>query len=272
MGPGKARPLVRTVRAQLALEIGAPCMWCGKTIPTRGARRDARTCSQSCRQAAHRFGSRCPSRPRTTSPLRLAYADPPYPGQARRYYRDHPDYAGEVDHRELLSRLASSYDGWALSTSARALPRVLSLAAGELGLDVRVASWHRGARKIPSRWPRPGWEPVVFAGGRRYVRAASEEDYEDVLVCGVTPRVTDPRRVVGAKPAAFWWWLFTLLGALPGDRFEDLFAGSGGGSRAWALYEERALVRLECMVEQPTSEETRRARPRTTRRASTSDS
>jgi len=53
-------------------------------------------------------------------PLRLAYADPPYPGKAY-LYRDHPDYGGEVDHAELIERLAA-YDGWALSTSAAALP------------------------------------------------------------------------------------------------------------------------------------------------------
>lgn len=45
-------------------------------------------------------------------PLRLAYADPPYPGKAR-LYRDHPDYGGEVDHAALIVRL-TEYDGWAL--------------------------------------------------------------------------------------------------------------------------------------------------------------
>src|ERR1041384_41386 len=50
---------------------------------------------------------------------------PPYPGKAF-YYRDHPDYAGEVDHADLIARLAA-YDGWALSTSAAALPAVLAL-------------------------------------------------------------------------------------------------------------------------------------------------
>ena len=37
-----------------------------------------------------------------TRPLRLAYADPPYPGNAW-LYRDHPDYGGEVDHAVTLS-------------------------------------------------------------------------------------------------------------------------------------------------------------------------
>ena len=58
--------------------------------------------------------------------LRLAYADPPYPGKAW-LYRDHPDYGGEVDNAELVGRLAG-YDGWALSTSAAALPSVLASA------------------------------------------------------------------------------------------------------------------------------------------------
>jgi hypothetical protein len=42
--------------------------------------------------------------------------------------------------------------------------------------------------------------------------------------------------VHGAKPAAFCWWLFDLLGALPGDDLVDLFPGSGGVARAWGLY------------------------------------
>src|SRR4051812_3342154 len=37
--------------------------------------------------------------------MRILYADPPYVGQSKRHYGDHPDYAGEVDHRELLAQL-----------------------------------------------------------------------------------------------------------------------------------------------------------------------
>jgi len=37
--------------------------------------------------------------------LSMAYADPPYPGQAKRHYGDHPDYAGEVDLGALIERL-----------------------------------------------------------------------------------------------------------------------------------------------------------------------
>ena len=77
-------------------------------------------------------------------------------------YRDHPDYAGEVDHVALIRRLQLEYDGWALSTSAAALPAVLALCPP----GVRVAAWHRGERPTPSRWPLNAWEPVIYSGGR----------------------------------------------------------------------------------------------------------
>lgn len=48
--------------------------------------------------------------------MRIAYADPPYPGCAH-LYKGHPDYAGEVDHMEL-ARVLSHYDGWILHTSS----------------------------------------------------------------------------------------------------------------------------------------------------------
>jgi len=87
------------------------CVWCrGPIIPGR-ARRDAVCCSVRCRQARHRF-LRAVGRAEAVAhghPLRLAYADPPYPGKAW-LYRDHPDYGGEVDHAALIERLAG-YDG-----------------------------------------------------------------------------------------------------------------------------------------------------------------
>jgi hypothetical protein len=55
--------------------------------------------------------------------MRIGYADPPYPGQSKKHYGDHPDYDGEVDHGALLARL-SAYDGWVLHTSSPALPGV----------------------------------------------------------------------------------------------------------------------------------------------------
>jgi hypothetical protein len=186
-------------------------------------------CSVRCRQARHRF-LRAVGQAEADAPgrsLRLAYADPPYPGKAW-LYRDHPDYRGEVDHAELIARLAE-YDGWALSTSAEALPVVLALCP----LGARVAAWHRGERPTRSRWPLHAWEPVLYCGGRRLVTG---ERRADSLVCGVGPLDTLSGRVIGSKPAAVCRWIFTLLGAAPGDRLDDLFPGSGAVGRAWAAY------------------------------------
>ena len=58
--------------------------------------------------------------------MRVAYADPPYIGQAHRHYRDHADFAGEVDHRALIEKLNSDFDAWALSLSMKSL-QTLSL-------------------------------------------------------------------------------------------------------------------------------------------------
>jgi hypothetical protein len=221
------------------------CAWCRGPIPAT-ARRDAVCCSVRCRQARHRF-TRTVGRPAGVEggrPLRLAYADPPYPGKAW-LYRGHPDYAGEVDHAALIRRL-SAYDGWALSTSAAALPAVLALCPA----GVRVAAWHRGERPTVSRWPLNAWEPVLFCGGRPLdpsrvdadpsTRRASTHRIQtrrvDSLVHGISPMTTLPGRVIGTKPAAFCRWLFELLGAAPGDMFDDLFPGSGAVTRAWLAY------------------------------------
>jgi len=206
------------------------CAWCGQPIPA-AARRDAQCCSQRCRQARHRF-TRAADRATAASggPLRLAYADPPYPGNAR-LYRGHGDYAGEVDHAALIRRL-TGYDGWALSTSAAALPAVLALCPP----GVRVAAWHRGARPAASWQPLWAWEPVIYHPARPVDPASLPGRRTDSLVHGVAAMTTLPGRVTGTKPAAFCRWLFTLLGAAPGDTLDDLFPGSGAVSRAWAAY------------------------------------
>ncbi len=266
----------------------AECAWCRGPIPTT-MRRDALCCSVRCRQARHRFVTGVGvGQASSEYSLRLAYADPPYPGLSKRYYEHHPDYAGEVDHAELIRRL-STYDGWALSTSAAALPQILALCPD----PVRVAAWVRGERPTRSGRPLNAWEPVIYSGGRigsrsdasqpgahdasttvqndtsaghdasplqprhmasRYASRSDRRDPDttrsedprdanagvtrrvDALVHFSRPRLTDPSRVVGAKPAAFCRWMFDLLGAEPQDDFTDLFAGSGGVQRAWDAF------------------------------------
>jgi hypothetical protein len=236
-------------------------------------RRDAECCSVRCRQARHRFTTAVGGVQRVEggTVLRLAYADPPYPGKSRTYYGDHPDYAGEVDHASLVTELAG-FDGWALSTSAEALPAILRLCP----LDVRVAAWVCGDRGGDSLGPLSAWEPVIYRGGRARPEREASGDVRrdashlvsatrarrvalgrarrvagdphdasrpldatrrtDALVLHSNPRLTDPKRVVGAKPAAFCRWMFDLLGAEPQDEFTDLFPGSGGVARAWGVF------------------------------------
>lgn len=207
------------------------CGWCGGSLAH--LRRDAKYCCTPHRQAAHRAGLHVASPPRpsrTGDPLRVAYADPPYPKKSKLYV-GHPDYAGEVDHRELVARLVDEYpDGWALSTSAAALPAVLE----HCPTTVKVAAWVRGEHPTAAYEPLSSWEPVIYAGGRSYL-APVEHRRVDSLVHGVTVRSTDPGRVIGAKPYAFAGWLFDLLGLLPGDQLDDLYPGSGGIARAWRM-------------------------------------
>jgi hypothetical protein len=209
------------------------CDWCHASLQRDNAPQ-ALTCSQRCRQAKWRFARECRARQAARRPLSLAYADPPYPGTAAKYYRHQHAFRGEVRIRRLLRKL-SRFDGWALSTSARALPAILTAAVG-LGVTVRVASWHRGARVSRSYSPLSSWEPVVYAGGRRQPSLTAARDTLDHVS---RPRLTDPQRCVGSKPAAFAFWVFDLLGARPGDRLSDLYPGSGGISRAWRLLNSR---------------------------------
>jgi hypothetical protein len=220
------------------------CSWCSGPLAA-GARRDAVTCSQRCRQARARFNvavGRPPFAAALQPPLRLAYADPPYPGMAG-YYLEHPDYAGEVDHAELIRRLSIDFDGWALSTSASTLQYVLALCPP----GVRVGSWHRGARGGRTAGVANAWEPVVYSAGREHVDLSSTWSTRrlDTLEYTARPRLTDPARVIGAKPATFARWMFDLLGALPQDTLADLYPGSGGIGRAWAAYSSPALAGVD---------------------------
>jgi len=163
--------------------------------------------------------------------MRFAYADPPYPGLSKRYYGDHRDFKGEVDHVELLARLTTGpYDGWALSTSAEALRDVWALCPPE----TRLCIWFNGPRMTKSYAALHAYEALLVWGGRpRAVPVV--EDLCDVLQWGGRQH-SHPGSLVGMKPAAFCNWLFELLGASRGDRLDDLFPGSGAVERAWDLY------------------------------------
>lgn len=212
-------------------------------------RRDAIYCGKPCRQAAHRARVGRLELEATDRPLRLAYADPPYVGRARRYYGREASFAGEVDHSELLSRLAT-YDGWALSCAADSIPRLLATVAEVLRdasrVDrVRLAIWHRRRPPHPHARRLSAYEGLIYSPAR-FVVPGSTRPITDVLL-GVEsrPRPTLPGSIIGMKPPAFCVWVFQLLGALPGDDLADLFPGSGMVSRAWAGYTGRSVVPVD---------------------------
>lgn len=156
--------------------------------------------------------------------MRFAYADPPYPGLAARYYKSEETFAGEVDHVELIASLeAAAYDGWALSTSARALRELLPLCPP----DARVCPWVKPGPAHPATHGMHNlWEPLIVVGGRQ--RQPGKRDY---LLAKPARRGGE---LPGRKPLAFCAWLFDCLGMVAGDELVDLFPGTGIVARAWS--------------------------------------
>lgn len=196
------------------------CAWC-RVNPVTDPR--ARFCSCKCRQYAYRLRKRSDLVQHNSQPMVMAFADPPYPGLARKYYGKEPTFAGKVDHSVLIgSMIAAGYDGWALSTSAKALRSVLPLCPP----TARVCAWVKPIGACPATFGLHSlWEPLIVVAGRRLRPGVS-----DVLVA-------HPARsggtLPGRKPISFCAWLFACLGMLPGDRLVDLFPGTGIVSRAW---------------------------------------
>jgi len=169
--------------------------------------------------------------------LRFAYADPPYPGTAARYYKDQPSYAGEVDHHTLIAglsaRLASGeLAGFALSTSEKALHWILPL----MPPGTRTCPWVKAIGVTAATYgPHNTWEPLLVAGGRRR-QGVRQRDW----LCAHPARGGD---LPGRKSLRFCAFLFAQLGLEPGDTLEDMFPGSGIVGRAWADSCARAASR-----------------------------
>lgn len=165
--------------------------------------------------------------------VRVAYADPPYPGCAF-LYKDHPDFAGEVDHAALVERLQSEFDGWVLHTNAT--PSTLALLAPLVEkTGARWCSWVKGfaafKRNIPVAY---AWEPVIIKPARKPV-VSTRQISRDWIECSITLR----RGLTGAKPEAVCHWAFELVGARPEDELADLFPGTGAVSAAWSRWQRK---------------------------------
>lgn len=155
--------------------------------------------------------------------MRLAYADPPYPGKAHLY----PENT-EVDHAALIARL-SEYDGWALSTDEPALVQVLILCPR----STRVLAWCK--TDSPPRMPYPWFshEFVLCKPAR-----VSEHAVRSYHVGPAPPRgfCGPGSSLIGAKSPAFCEWVIRCLGATREDALDDVFPGSGVMGRAWEAF------------------------------------
>lgn len=174
------------------------------------------------------------------NPMKLGYADPPYPGCAA-LYRDHPDYAGEVDHVALVDRLESEFGGWVLHTAAT--PEAIALLAPlVLKTGARWMAWTKPfaafKRNVSVAY---AWEPVIVKAARKPVvsKRLVNRDW-------VSEPITLKRGLTGAKPEAVCHWVFEMLGARPDDDLVDLFPGTGAVTRAWQTWQGKfALPALE---------------------------
>lgn len=171
--------------------------------------------------------------------MRFAYADPPYPGQSAKRYADHPDYAGEVDHRALLRRLDDDYDGWILHTASTTLAEVLVHAGEERIGDFRIMSWVKPfaafKRNVSVAY---AWEPVLVKSVRKPVVSGRL-----VMRDWIAESITLRRGLTGAKPEKVCRWVFEVAGLEPDDELCDLYPGSGAVSRAWDTW--RNELRLD---------------------------
>jgi hypothetical protein len=161
--------------------------------------------------------------------VRLAYADPPYVGQAKKHYG-----MPEVDHEELIGRLGS-YDGWALSCSSSSLRQLLPLCPE----GVRGMAWIKPFAVFKANVnPAYAWEPVLVVPARKRTRE------EATLRDWVSASVTIKKGLAGAKPQGFSLWLFGVLGAKPEDDFCDMFPGTGAVTKAWERFCSQQVMAL----------------------------
>lgn len=160
--------------------------------------------------------------------MKFAYADPPYLGNGKRRYKEHPEafvWDTKEAHVKLVERLVNEYpDGWALSCN----PSDLSWMLAACPADVRVAAWVKTFHQIRRTTVQYAWEPVIFRGGRKNYEREMVRDWH-------ASQTTRKTGTVGAKPDSFNEWVLDLLAFDPlQDTVDDLFPGSGGMERAVA--------------------------------------
>lgn len=172
--------------------------------------------------------------------MKIGYADPPYPGCAH-LYKDHSDYAGEVDHEALIDHLQTQYDGWVLHTNVPGI-RLLERMRWLPEAGIRVCGWFKSfaafKRNVSVAY---AWEPVLIKAARKPVvsKRAVYRDFFEVtgeMPDSIKEPITLKRGLTGAKPEKVCRWAFELVGARPEDDLIDLFPGTGAVTKAWEMW------------------------------------
>ena len=165
--------------------------------------------------------------------MKIAYADPPYPGSAKKHYDGQ-----EVNHQILIQGLEENFDGWALSTGSKDLWAVLPLCPEK----VRVCAWVKPYNALHSNTaPIYAWEPVIVKPARVGRRCPFFiKDYVSAICPIFLHKKTSG--IHGEKPKKFYIWVFKMLGAIPSDEYTDLFPGSGNGDKYWREFRAQKSI------------------------------
>jgi hypothetical protein len=165
--------------------------------------------------------------------MKLGYADPPYPGCAE-MYRDHPHYAGEVDHRALVEKLQTEFDVWILHTHVPGL-RMMERERILPDDGIRICQWVKTfaafKRNVPVAY---AYEPVIIKSARKPMISGHL-----VMRDWIAEPITLMRGLIGAKPEKVCHWAFEIAGAQIGDDLFDLFPGTGAVARAWKSWRQQ---------------------------------
>lgn len=162
--------------------------------------------------------------------MKIGYADPPYIGCAH-LYKDHPDYAGEVDHVALVERLEAEFDGYVLHAGAHNTSEaILAPMAERHGWrkGVWVKQFAAFKRNVPVAY---AWEPVYIKAARKPV-VSKRLVMRDWIMCPITMK----KGLTGAKPEAVTHWALEMVAARPEDELSDLFPGTGAITEHWRTW------------------------------------
>lgn len=180
--------------------------------------------------------------------MRIGYADPPYPGCAH-LYKDHPDYAGEVDHAALINQLEGLYDGWVLHTSVGGL-RMMESERLLPETGIRICQWFKPfaafKRNVSVAY---AYEPVIVKAVRKPV-VSHRVVMRDWIEEAVKESITMKKGLAGVKPKKVLLWAFEMVGAEPTDDLVDIFPGSGAVMEAWREWQSHIAESLSLLEKQ----------------------